>query len=132
MREFVAHYHEERPHQSRGNVPLPVAEAADAGEPPVLSFPAGEVRRRERLGGRAEHDTYALRPFPEVGRIDPEEGGNDRGPGSEPSDEGSGNQAVLTEKGVVRQFGSKAPRAEHTSNSALARRARVSREKAYD
>jgi len=43
VKEFVAHYHEERPHQGRGNVPLPEAEAADAGEPPVLSLPSGGV-----------------------------------------------------------------------------------------
>jgi len=55
VKEFVSHYHEERPHQARGNVPLPVAEAADAGEPPLLPFPAGEVRCRKRLGGLLRH-----------------------------------------------------------------------------
>lgn len=55
VKEFVAHYHAERPHQARGNVPLPVAEAADVGEPPVLPFPSGEVGCHQRLGGFLKH-----------------------------------------------------------------------------
>jgi putative transposase len=51
VREFVEHYNAERPHQSRGNVPLPEAERADAGEPAILPFPTGAVQCRERLGG---------------------------------------------------------------------------------
>jgi putative transposase len=50
--EFVAHYNEERPHQAKGNVPLP---EADEDEPRLLQFPSGEVRCRERLGGLLKH-----------------------------------------------------------------------------
>ncbi|MDB5309424.1 MAG: Integrase core domain protein, partial [Gemmataceae bacterium] len=39
LKNFVAHYHEERPHQGVGNVPL--SEAED--EPQTLAFPSGEV-----------------------------------------------------------------------------------------
>jgi putative transposase len=52
VREFVEHYHRERPHQALGNVPLPEAED---GAPRVLRFPTGEVRCRERLGGLLKH-----------------------------------------------------------------------------
>ncbi len=55
VREFVEHYNLERPHQARGNVPLPVAQADDAGEPRILKFPSGEVQCRERLGGLLKH-----------------------------------------------------------------------------
>jgi putative transposase len=55
IQEYVEHFNQERPHQARGNVPLPDAQAADAGEPPVLKFPKGEVRCRERLGGLLKH-----------------------------------------------------------------------------
>ncbi len=56
MKEFVDHYNEERPHQSRGNVPLPDAVADDeAKEPRILPFPTGEVRCKERLGGLFKH-----------------------------------------------------------------------------
>jgi transposase InsO family protein len=41
VREFVRYYHEERPHQSLGNVPL-------SGLPPANE---GEIVCRERLGG---------------------------------------------------------------------------------
>jgi hypothetical protein len=51
----AAHYNLERPHQSRGNVPLPDAEAADAGEPPILPFPKGDATCRERLAGLLKH-----------------------------------------------------------------------------
>jgi putative transposase len=50
--EFVAHYNEERPHQAKGNVPLP---DADQTEPRILKFPPGEVKCRERLGGLLKH-----------------------------------------------------------------------------
>lgn len=56
VKEFVAHYHLERPHQGRGNVPLPVA---DAGEPQVLTFPKGEVVCRSRLGRLLRHYSRA-------------------------------------------------------------------------
>jgi putative transposase len=55
VREFVGHYNAERPHQLRGNVPLPAAERADAGEPVILQFPLGAVKCRERLGGALKH-----------------------------------------------------------------------------
>ena len=51
-KEFSAHYHEERPHQGRGNVPLSVADQSD---PSVLQFPSGKVECRERLGGLLRH-----------------------------------------------------------------------------
>jgi putative transposase len=59
VREFVEHYNAERPHQSRGNVPLPEAERADAGEPAILPFPSSAVKCRERLGGALKHDYRA-------------------------------------------------------------------------
>ena len=51
LKEYLDHYNGERPHQARGNVPLPDAD----GEPRVLQFPAGGVRCRERLGGLLRH-----------------------------------------------------------------------------
>lgn len=45
--EFLAHYHEERAHQSMGNAPL-----VKSAEPPPSE---GEVRCRERLGGLLKH-----------------------------------------------------------------------------
>jgi putative transposase len=53
--EYVARYNGERPHQARGNVPLPAARAEDAGEPHSLPLPTGRVRCRERLGGLLRH-----------------------------------------------------------------------------
>jgi putative transposase len=52
VREFVQHYNLERPHQAKGNAPLP---EADAVESRILKFPSGEVRCRERLGGLLKH-----------------------------------------------------------------------------
>jgi putative transposase len=51
VREFIEHYNQERPHQAKGNVPLPDADE----EPQILKFPSGEVRCRERLGGLPKH-----------------------------------------------------------------------------
>jgi hypothetical protein len=48
---YVEHYHLERQHQSRGNVPLCEADE----EPHVLKFPTGAVRCRRRLGGLLKH-----------------------------------------------------------------------------
>lgn len=50
--EYLAHYHEERPHQGVGNVPLSEV-GSDA--PPTLPFPSGEVVCQERLGGLLRH-----------------------------------------------------------------------------
>src|SRR5205085_5784275 len=49
--EYLEHYNAERPHQARGNVPLPEADE----EPRVLPFPSGKVKCREAGGeiGRA-------------------------------------------------------------------------------
>jgi transposase InsO family protein len=47
VREYVEHYHNERPHQGKGNVPL----TFDGREPAVV----GEVVCRERLGGVPRH-----------------------------------------------------------------------------
>jgi hypothetical protein len=52
VREFGEHDNAERPHQPKGNVPLP---EVDQDEPRILKFPSGEVRFRERLGGLLEH-----------------------------------------------------------------------------
>ena len=51
LKEYLEHYNRERSHQARGNVPLPDAEA----EPPILPFPSGRVKCRERLGGLLRH-----------------------------------------------------------------------------
>jgi transposase InsO family protein len=40
-REFVEHYHEERPHQGLGNMLIS----------PTATIGTGRVQRRERLGG---------------------------------------------------------------------------------
>jgi hypothetical protein len=45
-------YNLERPHQAKGNVPLP---DADEDEPRILQFPSGKVKCRERLGGVLRH-----------------------------------------------------------------------------
>ena len=52
VKEFLTHYHEERPHQGRGNVPLP---DADQPQPRILKFPTGAVKCRKRLGGLLKH-----------------------------------------------------------------------------
>jgi putative transposase len=54
-KEFTAHYNLERPHQGRGNVPLPLAADNDLGPQPLLKFPTGEVQCKERLGGLLKH-----------------------------------------------------------------------------
>lgn len=64
----------------------------------------------------AKHGTYALRLFPEIGPIDPDEGGNDRGPSPDAPKRSPGDRAVLTENDLVRQFGEKAPRLRPSSN----------------
>jgi transposase InsO family protein len=45
--EFIEHYHKERPHQGRGNVPLTGLPRLASGE--------GEIVCRERLGGVLRH-----------------------------------------------------------------------------
>jgi putative transposase len=53
LKGYVDHYYNrERPHQAKGNVPLP---GADGDEPPIVKFPSGEVRCRQRLGGLLRH-----------------------------------------------------------------------------
>jgi hypothetical protein len=52
---YVEHYNFERPHQGRGNVPLPDAASSAAGEPRILKFPTGAVKCRERLGRLLKH-----------------------------------------------------------------------------
>jgi putative transposase len=46
-KEYVEHYHTERPHQATGNVPLTASSS-----PPTSD---GEVVCRERLGGVLRH-----------------------------------------------------------------------------
>jgi putative transposase len=54
VKEFVEHYNLERPHQARGNVPLPDAVSADAGK--SRSLPStGEIICEQRLGGLLKH-----------------------------------------------------------------------------
>ena len=45
IQEYIEHYHTERPHQSKGNIPLTV------GSPTATADTSGEVVCRERLGG---------------------------------------------------------------------------------
>lgn len=52
LKEYLEHYNSERPHQAKGNVPLP---ETDTEEPRILPFPSGGVRGRERLGGLLKH-----------------------------------------------------------------------------
>jgi len=51
LTEFLEHYHEERPHQGRGNVPL-TASAATPDAPPRSPR---QVACRQRLGGLLRH-----------------------------------------------------------------------------
>jgi putative transposase len=54
--EWLAHYHEERPHQGKDNellIPVSAAEANRAGQRDVLRL--GDVRCRQRLGGLLKH-----------------------------------------------------------------------------
>ncbi len=50
--QFLEHYHDERPHQSKGNAPLtsPLANA-----PPDTPFRLQDIACRERLGGLLKH-----------------------------------------------------------------------------
>lgn len=50
VREYVEHYHRERPHQSKGNLPL-TGNWPEPDEPP----PEGEIVCRQRLGGLLKH-----------------------------------------------------------------------------
>jgi putative transposase len=43
--EYLAFYHQDRPHQGLDNVP------PNGGEPCILAFPGSVVRCQERLGG---------------------------------------------------------------------------------
>ncbi|AWM36982.1 hypothetical protein GobsT_51360 [Gemmata obscuriglobus] len=52
VKDFVAHYNAERPHQAKDNMPLPVA---DEPEPRILTFPTGRVECKERFGGLLKH-----------------------------------------------------------------------------
>jgi putative transposase len=52
LREFLDHYHAERPHQGVGNRPL----SQEDDPPAILSVPsAAEVKCRQRLGGLLKH-----------------------------------------------------------------------------
>jgi putative transposase len=54
VKNYLAHYLEERPHQGVGNVPLPDA-ACD--EPPILQFPVGEAKCGSDSGGYSSTTT---------------------------------------------------------------------------
>lgn len=56
VREYVAHFNTERPHQALGNRPLPDVARP---EPPVLPFPEGGVVCEQRLGGLLKHHRRA-------------------------------------------------------------------------
>ena len=49
VRNFVEHYHEERPHQGKGNQPLSV------GGEKLEQVPVSEITCSERLGGVLKH-----------------------------------------------------------------------------
>jgi len=49
--EYVEHYHTERPHQSKGNVPL----TGEWPEPEDGKPPDGEIVCQQRLGGLLKH-----------------------------------------------------------------------------
>jgi putative transposase len=51
IREYVEHFQTERPHQSKGNRPLP---DADSPDPPILPFP-DRIECKKRLGGVLRH-----------------------------------------------------------------------------
>jgi len=56
--EFVTYYHEERPHQSKGNEVLVAASPSDNAEkdePPADVVPIAGIECRERLGGVLKH-----------------------------------------------------------------------------
>lgn len=51
IREYLVHFHEERPHQGLGNRPL-----GETHPPPAVdTIPADEIVCRERLGGLLRH-----------------------------------------------------------------------------
>jgi putative transposase len=52
LNEYLSHFHRRRCHQSLGSVPPAVA---GGEEPDVISFPAGRVECRRRLGGLLKH-----------------------------------------------------------------------------
>ena len=54
VREYVAYFHEERPHQALGNVP-----PGGSSHPGMLPDPEGAVVCREWLGGLLNHYHWA-------------------------------------------------------------------------
>lgn len=58
LKEYLTHYHEERPHQSLENQPLNTVVECESDEPAILPFPKrDEVVCHERLGGLLKHYT---------------------------------------------------------------------------
>jgi putative transposase len=59
--EMLAYYHEERPHQAKGNDPLapdpnkPKKAKRKKGESPPDVVPISQIACRQRLGGRLKH-----------------------------------------------------------------------------
>ncbi len=51
-KELLEYYNRDRPHQGKGNVPLPEADLEVAC---TLPIPSGELRCKERLGGLLKH-----------------------------------------------------------------------------
>jgi hypothetical protein len=52
IREYVGHFHTERPYQTLGNRSLPEADSPDL---PILQFPAEGVAWQTRFGGLLRH-----------------------------------------------------------------------------
>lgn len=53
--EMVAHYHEERPHQAKENVPLIRAESKNQRMNPPETVRPRDIKCRQRLGGLLKH-----------------------------------------------------------------------------
>jgi hypothetical protein len=57
-REYLAYYHQERPHQSKGNAPLVQEASSQRGTgrgDPRESSSEGPIACRQRLGGLLKH-----------------------------------------------------------------------------
>ena len=55
VEQFLAHYHEERPHQAKGNAPLTPPHQPPATGPPDIPLRVKDIACRKRLGGVLKH-----------------------------------------------------------------------------
>ena len=86
-------------------------EQANLEEQRVILHHLIEVIELRSSDPKEKRGTYLLKIFPEVGPLDfGGAGSNDSDPNPSNPANGSGDRVVLTENGVVRQFGKKAPR----------------------